>query len=95
MSEKSQPAAATEPELQHSVLRPRDEPGIPLTSLVPEIAPMFLPFYTIKPAGMGMGLAIRRTIVTDHGGRLEAAPGPGGGADFTFTLPVVASETLS
>jgi PAS domain S-box-containing protein len=56
---------------------------------------LFLPFYTTKPGGMGMGLAISRTIVTAHGGRLEAAPGLEGGAEFTFTLPVVASENLS
>jgi two-component system sensor histidine kinase KdpD len=38
--------------------------------------------------GAGLGLAICRAIVNLHGGRIDAARGPGGGARFTFTLPV-------
>jgi two-component system sensor histidine kinase KdpD len=38
--------------------------------------------------GAGLGLAICRTIINLHGGRIEAARGAGGGARFTFTLPV-------
>jgi two-component system sensor histidine kinase KdpD len=38
--------------------------------------------------GAGLGLAICRAIVTLHGGRIEAARRPGGGARFTFTLPI-------
>jgi PAS domain S-box-containing protein len=49
---------------------------------------LFQPFYTTKPNGMGMGLAISRTILSAHGGRLEAAPGADAGAVFTFTLPI-------
>src|SRR5262249_447557 len=60
-----------------------------------EAAPKpFQALCTTKPSGMGMGLAISRTIVTAHGGRLEAAPSPEGGAAFTFTLPAAASETV-
>lgn len=63
-------------------------PGIPAASA----RELFRPFFTTKSHGTGLGLAISRSIMTTHGGRLEHQPTPGGGATFTVTLPVAASE---
>ncbi|WP_421912376.1 sensor histidine kinase [Mesorhizobium sp.] len=54
--------------------------GVPLDQI-------FDAFYTTKPDGLGMGLAISRSIVESHGGRIWAEPGMPSGATFSFSLP--------
>jgi PAS domain S-box-containing protein len=63
-----------------------DGPGI-----APEnLAHIFDPFFTTKRPGRGtgLGLSICKTVMREHGGNIEAASAPGGGAAFTITLPV-------
>ena len=57
--------------------------GIPAS----ELPKIFIPFFTTKPNGHGIGLALAHRIVTDHGGTLTAANCPTGGAVFTIKLP--------
>ena len=49
---------------------------------------IFNAFFTTKPQGSGMGLAICRSIIESHGGRLWANANDGQGTTFQFTLPV-------
>ncbi len=49
---------------------------------------IFLAFFTTKSSGMGLGLAISRSIIESHGGVLGFTKNPPGGTTFYFTLPV-------
>jgi two-component system, LuxR family, sensor kinase FixL len=60
-------------------------PGVP-SSVAPHL---FDPFWTSKPAGAGLGLAISRTLIAEHGGTLDYRPNLPVGACFALRLPVV------
>ncbi len=53
---------------------------------------LFTPFASTKPTGSGLGLSISKRVVEGHGGRIEAANGPDGGACFTLVLPAIVPE---
>ncbi|MBD3675117.1 MAG: type IV pili methyl-accepting chemotaxis transducer N-terminal domain-containing protein [Planctomycetaceae bacterium] len=58
-----------------------------------DVETMFTPFYTTRKEGLGMGLAICRSIISDHGGQFWASsPGVGQGATFSLTLPLVTKD---
>ncbi len=66
-------------------------PGIP-----PEAREsIFVPFYTTKEKGTGLGLAISQRIVKAHHGTLTAGSPPGGGAEFTVSLPAIPPEAAA
>ncbi|MGB9624927.1 MAG: sensor histidine kinase [Phycisphaerae bacterium] len=61
------------------------------TGLDPQAAErIFEPYYSTKPGGTGLGLALTRRIVRAHGGTIQAAGRPGEGTTFTITLPLAA-----
>ena len=60
-------------------------PGIPAEALTR----IFMPFYTTKTNGTGLGLAVVQKIIVQHGGTIEARNQPLGGAEFIVWLPFV------
>jgi PAS domain S-box-containing protein len=77
--------ALAEAEWTHLLIAVRDSgPGLDPQHL----HRLFDAFYTTKPQGLGMGLAISRSIIEDHGGRLWAKANAPRGAVFQFTLPI-------
>jgi signal transduction histidine kinase len=80
-----QDKALAEAHFTHVLIAVRDSgPGLDPKGL----NRLFDAFYTTKPQGLGMGLAISRSIIEAHGGRLEAKVNAPRGAVFQFTLPI-------
>ena len=76
-------AVSSDVDQEHVIVAVRDSgEGLDSASL----ERVFDAFYTTKPEGMGMGLAISRTIIESHGGRLWATTNSPKGAVFQFTL---------
>jgi PAS domain S-box-containing protein len=84
---------------QLSVRSKRAEPGHAVIQVsdngigIDDPSAAFEPFITTKPEGMGLGLAICRSIVAAHGGSLSAERNPGFGTTFTVTLPLEPVES--
>jgi signal transduction histidine kinase len=77
--------ALTKPESASVLIAVRDSgPGLDAT----EFQRVFEPFYTTKSQGMGMGLAISRSIIEVHRGRLWVTANVPRGAVFQFTVPI-------
>ena len=58
-----------------------------------QLEDIFEPLSTSKLGGLGMGLAISRSIVQAHGGRIWAENMPSGGARISFTLPALEKKS--
>jgi two-component system, LuxR family, sensor kinase FixL len=94
--------AAADRRIEIIVVRDTD-PGAVRTSVLDcgqgiedsQLERIFDPFVTTKNGGLGLGLAVCRSILTAHKGWLWATNRPGGGAAFHFTLPVAATGVVS
>jgi signal transduction histidine kinase len=75
----------TEPEQGDSIRLTVKDTGV---GLDPQgLNKLFDAFYTTKSDGMGIGLAVSRSIIESHRGRIWAAPNDGPGAAFSFSIP--------
>jgi signal transduction histidine kinase len=75
----------TAQEISSAVIEVKDTgPGI----RADQLQKIFIPFFTTKPKGHGVGLALTHRIITEHGGTLTAANAVEGGAVFTIKIPL-------
>ncbi len=77
----------TNPDDRHVAIRIRDTG----TGIAPEVLPrIFEPLYTTKErtSGTGLGLAVAKGIISEHGGEISATSQPGVGTEFTIVLPI-------
>jgi signal transduction histidine kinase len=91
------PDSQTDRRVQVSTSTERDQTGKPWATIEIKdtgegIAPqdlqrIFIPFFTTKTSGHGVGLALAHRVITQHGGTLTAANSTTGGAVFTIRLP--------
>jgi signal transduction histidine kinase len=79
---------SSEPSEQAGVLVAVEDTGMGLDPTTGDR--IFDPFFTTKPDGMGIGLAICRSIIEAHAGRLWASPRSPHGTIFRFTVPAAA-----
>jgi two-component system NtrC family sensor kinase len=88
MTVRCQPAVADDPELHIAIAD--TGPGLPGELM----ARIFEPFFTTKPPGegTGLGLAVARSIIEDHGGRIRAETAEAGGARFVIDIRVAHPE---
>ena len=64
------------------------------TGIQPEDLPkVFEPYFTTKEVGIGLGLALTKQIVEEHGGQIEISSEPGQGTEVRLRLPVGAPQT--
>ncbi|MFI5362099.1 MAG: nitrogen regulation protein NR(II) [Elusimicrobiota bacterium] len=81
---------STEARLADVVVSVKDDgPGIPAENR----ERIFLPFFTTKTQGTGLGLAASRRIVRAHGGDIQVKSGPGRGSRFSVVLPLLAESS--
>ena len=100
--ESASPEAKDKGTIRVRIARKRDSVSIVFQDDGPGIAPetlphIFDPFFTTRRPGRGtgLGLSICKTVLREHRGNIEAAPGPDGGAVFTITLPIAAAESAT
>ncbi len=57
-----------------------------------QLEKLYIPFFSTKPTGTGLGLALVQQIMIEHGGRVECESAPGKGSAFTLFLPLAAKS---